>query len=288
MEASREAMGLSAVSRRGSKAKDGAEPEAARVTKADGAALLAHYERYFGEPSHLLIGEKESLGVKIQIHLFPPSDDRPFITAATTGMSALPLDEYPLCENCATHGGHKHRAELIMYLDPKWDFDDLICRYPLLMMTYIARIPHLQEKYFGPGLSFEFPSEMVPEGSLLTNGFATLPIFEAEEDDENLEKFNKFKTVKLSGKKTCDLYWFIPITTAECYVKRTEGSGPLIDLLAENDYFWLDIDRKCFVEPENRHQRRAREKAQRARAKRNPHTSVYELTCEVCGHGSGG
>jgi hypothetical protein len=282
-------MGLSAASRRGSGAQGSAKSEAAHVTKADETALLAHYERCFGEPSNLLIGEKESWGVHIEIHLFPPNDDRPFITAATIGMSALPLDEYPLCENCATaHGSHKHRAELIMYFDPNWDFDDLICRYPLLMMTYVARTPHLQEKYFGSGLSFAFPSEMVPEGSLLTNGFVTLPFLEAQEDDENLEKFDKFKSVKLSGKKTCDLYWLIPITTAECYVKRTQGSGPLVDLLAENEYFCLDIDRECFVEPENRHQRRARERAQRTRAKRRPHTSVYELTCEVCGHGADG
>ena len=99
----------------GKKNKNTAQLEAARVPEAQGAALLAHYRRYFGEPSHIVIGERISTGVKIQIYLFPPTEGRPFITAATVGMSALPLQTYPICEECAAkkhEHEHEHRLEL--------------------------------------------------------------------------------------------------------------------------------------------------------------------------------
>jgi hypothetical protein len=232
-----------------------------------------------------MIGEKVSLRVKIDIYLFPPTEERPYITAATVGMSALPLGGYPICEECAAASKkvHEHRSELLIYLDPNWDFGDLICRYPLLMMTYLARQPHLRDKDFGSGLSYEFPHEMVPEGSLLTNGYIMRPALEVLEGD-----FESFATVSLPDGPPCDLYWMIPITTAECYVKRTQGREALTELLLNNEYFCLDIDRQCYVEAENRHQRRAREKAQRTRAKQRPHTSLYEMTCEACGHSHDG
>ncbi len=67
-------------------------------------------------------------------------------------------------------------------------------------------------------------------------------------------------------------------------MKRTDGPGALNELLIENSYFTLDIDRRCFVSPENRAQRRAREKVQRLRAKRPLSKSVYDLECIACGH----
>jgi hypothetical protein len=56
-----------------------------------------------------------------------------------------------------------------------------------------------------------------------------------------------------------------------------------VELLLDNEYLVLDVDRQCFVEYENRAQRRARQKAQRNRAKRQPATPLANLTCECHG-----
>src|ERR1700684_1666061 len=81
----------------------GSATEVARVPQANAAALLAHYERYFGSPNPVFVHEKESLGVHIDTYFFASTDDRPFITAATVGMSALPLETSHVCDHCKDH-----------------------------------------------------------------------------------------------------------------------------------------------------------------------------------------
>lgn len=262
-----------------SELNDTASSEPVHVTEAHADALITHYERFFGPPSPMLIHERLSEGVHIDTYLFPPTENRPFITAATIGMSALPLGKEPLCEACRAKGiAPKHRAELLMYLNPDWDWEDVVGRYTMTMMAYVARYPHLEGHGFGFGITYEFPESIVPEGSLLTYGYVRKPVY------ENLDgEFEDFVNATLPDGELCHLYWLIPITRAECYIKRTQDPAALNEILTENEYFLFDVDRQCYVEHENRAQRRARAKAQRNRAKRRPRASVNNLTCMACG-----
>ena len=70
------------------------------------------------------------------------------------------------------------------------------------MMTYIAREPHLGEKGFGSGLTYELPLDIMPEGSLLTNCWIIKPALEVLDGD-----FDEFVSVKLPEGPPCDLYW---------------------------------------------------------------------------------
>lgn len=262
--------------------------EAAHVTESYANALEAHYERFFGIPSRIVLHEIRSLGVHVDTYIYPPTEDRPFTTAATVGMSALPLETSMVCEVCretleAIGSIPQRRSELLMYLDPNWDFDDPAGLYPILMMAYVARTPHVDGHSFGWAMTYEFPERIVPEGSLLTDGYVSKAIF--ENTDGDLEDFAR---LQMPDEEICNFFWLIPITRAECYVKRTQGPPALSEILFENDYFLFDLDRQCFVEHENRAQRRARAKAQRTRAKRRPLTSVNELRCMDCGHTSHG
>lgn len=265
------------------KGREDASPTVAHVTKDYTDAILAHYKTFFGEPSRIVIHEIKSIGVHIDTYIFPPNEDRPFTTAATIGMGARPLETSEICANCkaaldASDTVPERRSELLMYLDPNWDFDDPAGLYPLLMLTYVARSPHIDRHAFGWAMSYQFPEQIVPEGSLLTNGYVMKPVY--ENFDGDIDDFARFR---LPDGEICNLYWLVPITTAECYIKRTQGPRALTEILVDNDYFLFDLDRQCFVEYENRAQRRARAKAQRIRAKRRPHTSVYELKCVDCG-----
>jgi hypothetical protein len=258
--------------------------EVAYVPRANAEALLAHYERFFGPVSPVLVHEEKSAEIHLDTYFYAPTSDRPFITAATIGMSALPIETSHICEGCKNHGPFpKNRHEILMYLDPNWDFDDLVSRYSLLMMNYVAREPHVGDRSFGWGLSYQFPEELVPEGSLLENGFVMRPLFELFWSTDP-EEIDDFMNVQLpEAEEVCQLNWLVPITRAECYIKRTEGPASLHEFLMDNDYFVFDVDRQCFVEYENRAQRRAREKAQRNRAKRHPVLPLSKLTCEHCG-----
>jgi hypothetical protein len=265
-------------------AEDPETPQATHISEAYVSAIEAHYDQFFGSRSEIMIHEIKSLGVHIDTYLYPPTEDRPFITAATVGMSALPLETSTICAGCrakleATGSVPLRRSELIMYLDANWDFDDPAGMYPVLMMVYAARAPHVDRHAFGYALTYELPERIVPEGSLLTDGYIMNPVFENIDGD-----MYDFARLEMPDGEICNFFWFVPITRAECYVKRTDGPGALNDILIDNDYFLFDLDRQCYVEYENRHQRRARAKAQRTRAKRRPLTSVSELKCMGCGH----
>lgn len=244
------------------------------------AALSEHYERYFGTSLEMIYHEIKSEKIHLDVYIYPPTPDRPFITAATVGMSALPLRQ-PDSDESDEHDEadeHKHdkadRAELIMYLDPNWDFGLNYGYVPLLVLKFIAKYPHVTNTTFGLGLSFSIPDDFVIEGSLLTDVYAESPLL------ENLEgEVSDFFHLDLPGASPCHIYWLVPITMAECYVKRTEGAKVIRELLVENDYFAMDIDRPCLVSEENRAQRRVRARAQRLRAKRLPSKSVYSLEC---------
>ena len=249
---------------------------AVHVTEDYENALVAHYSRFFGDPSRIIIHEIKSVGVHIDTYIFPPNEERPFTTAATVGMGARPLETTEICASCkaaldASGAVAERHSELIMYLDPNWDFDDPVGLYPILMMTFVARSPHVDRHSFGWGMSYQFPERVVPEGSLLTNGYVMKPVW--ENVDGELDDFAIFE---MPDGEVCNIYWLVPVTTAECYIKRTQGPKALGKILGEKDYFLFDVDRQCFVEYENRAQRRARAKAQRTRGKRRPLTSVYE------------
>lgn len=243
--------------------------------------LLEHYERNFGTQYHIMIHEKVSERVHLDTYIYAPTAERPFITAATVGMSALPvigLEEEKQADGDSHHDGDPHnpadRVELIMYLDQNWDFDSNIGLMPIVMQNFIARYPHVSHTDFWQSLSIEYPTDFVIEGSLLTDAYIATPVF--ENLGGNLEDFIH---VNFPDGTACHIYWHTPITMAECYLKRTEGAKELELLLIENDCCVLDIDRQCLVSKENRAQRRAREKAQRLRAKRRPSKSVYDLEC---------
>ena len=259
-------------------------PEAVHVSEAYADALAKHYEGFFGVPERIVFHEIRSLAVHVDTYIYPPTEDRPFTTAATIGMSTLPLKESCVCENCKAAGGApERRAELLMYLDPNWDYDEFLGRYPVLMLSYVARTPHVLGHDFGSGITYGFPEKIVPEGSLLTDGYVIAPVYENLDGDD----WEDFANIEMPDGEICNIYWLIPITRAECYVKRTQGPPALNEILFnQHDYFLLDIDRECYVAHENRAQRRARAKAQRNRAKRRPLTPVNELICMDCGRHS--
>lgn len=135
-------------------------------------ALVAHYERQFGE-THIVFWNPDPFPVSVGVYAFPASPTRPYITLATTGMSAAPLN------TAGADVGGWDRAELMMYLPPQWDFKAAHGGVPSSVLQLACRFPHLMGDWIGEGhtVAMEGSAPFFPE-SFLTALLLRAPIYE--------------------------------------------------------------------------------------------------------------
>ena len=111
-------------------------------------AISAHIEEHIGEIDqvwHELVSDL----VHIDVHQVPPSEERPFWTLVTSGMSDKPMTVPEGAEDFAY-------AELMICLPPEWpvsqeDFNDENNYWPIRLLKVLARLPHEYETWLGPG-----------------------------------------------------------------------------------------------------------------------------------------
>ncbi|TWT38354.1 DUF3239 domain-containing protein [Blastopirellula retiformator] len=121
-------------------------------------SVSEHIERHFGKVDnvyHELISE----GIHVDIHVINPTEEQPFYTLVTTGMSELPMTTPPGAEDLAY-------AELVLCLPADWklsqeDFEDESSYWPIRWMKILARFPHDYETFFT--LSHTIPGGNPPE-----------------------------------------------------------------------------------------------------------------------------
>lgn len=117
-------------------------------------AVTAHFERYFGDVASTY-HETISPRVHVDVHIIPPDADRMHWILFTTGMAEHPMHLPPEVER----GGTPRYAELMMKVEPTWDFSDFDGdpaaveeRYwPIRWMKMLARLPHEFESWLGDG-----------------------------------------------------------------------------------------------------------------------------------------
>lgn len=232
-------------------------------------ALLAHYDCLIGARRPVLTCIREK-GFHLDIHLFEPTAGRPYITLATVGMSFRSM-KVP----SAVGEEPRDRVELVMYLQPEWDFDSPVGAAPLEALSLTARYPWQHDTYFSPGDSIPPGDRLAVPGSLLTATFFGKP-----------PKNPAFQHLDFGdGDGTiCHFLWEIPITDAELYLKLNEGPEAFEQRLHEAGYRTLDVDRQCLASDESRGQRRAREKALRRRDKLPKKRTFKQVACELHDH----
>ena len=124
--------------------------------------LDEHYERFFGSAPTIVMHEMVSQIVHIDVNIFPPTAERPYMTLATSGMSALPMQ-------VPSDAGRYNRAELLLYLDHDWDFGSPIGQLPISILQKLARYPHLAKTWVSEGHTVEGSQRPLIPGSLLTD-----------------------------------------------------------------------------------------------------------------------
>jgi len=107
-----------------------------------------HIERCIG-PVAGVLHELVSDLVHIDVHQVPPTDDRPFWTLVTSGMSDRPMTVPEGAEDYAF-------AELVICLPSDWpmsqeSFEDEQNYWPIRLLKILARLPHEYDTWLGPG-----------------------------------------------------------------------------------------------------------------------------------------
>ena len=114
--------------------------------------IFSHIEKYLGYPD-LTVNSRETDVISVDIHVVYPTDERPYLTLVSTGMSAAPM-RGPDCGPLQFE-----RAELIMYYSPdafREFCEDCVAHWwPVRLLRDLATLPHRHDTYLGCGHSIE-------------------------------------------------------------------------------------------------------------------------------------
>ena len=115
-------------------------------------AIDRHIEKHLGEPAWVF-HEIVSTTIHVDIHVCPPTAERPFYTLVTSGMAERPMKAPPQASECEF-------AELCVCLPPDWPglaetklyvipgddsdhpWNDERHYWPVRMLKWLARFPH--------------------------------------------------------------------------------------------------------------------------------------------------
>lgn len=195
-------------------------------------ALEDHLQRHLGEAivNHPLL----SLGMHIDVFVFEPTPDRPYITAVTVGVSEFPMvvpDNEP----------ERRHQELMVYLPAGWPLDPnagSAAVWPFWLLRALGRFAHDESTYFAPGhtVALANPPEPFVPGVPFTTALLLDPPEPSSFDELTI------------GDTPCRFLWAIPLTTAEADYKLSNGGNALLEKLREADVRReIDPARACLI-----------------------------------------
>ena len=178
--------------------------------------LQAHLDRYLGSEGKIF-HEKVSETVHLDLSVHSPTEERPFFTVATMGVSDAGLN--------VPNGAEEYRhIELLCYLPLGWNVDFANTGeeswWPGRLLKQLGRFVHEYRTFFAPGHTIPNPGGPYTAGSVLETALLVPPFL----DDE------AFHVLEDSGKE-CRFLAVWPITSAECQLKLERGTGDLLDIL---------------------------------------------------------
>ena len=125
-------------------------------------AVHAHVESWVGEP--VILHEKVSETIHIDIYWVAPSDERPFHTLVTSGMAQKAMKVPKGAEACLY-------AELVMFLPSDWPMDRILedeaAFWPIRVMKQLARYPHDHNTWLWLGHTVQLGEDGLPFDSVL-------------------------------------------------------------------------------------------------------------------------
>lgn len=180
--------------------------------------LQQHLDTYLGSEGKIF-HEIVSETVHLDLSVHSPTEERPFFTIATMGVSDAGLN--------VPEGAEEFRhIELLCYLPVGWDVDFANVTdsdeswWPGRLLKQLGRFAHEYRTFFAPGHTIPSPIGPYTAGSVLETALLVPPFLDVEE-------FHQFE----ARGKSCRFLAVWPITAAECQLKLERGTGDLLDML---------------------------------------------------------
>jgi hypothetical protein len=179
--------------------------------------LEDHISRHLG-PVEMVFHELISDKVHIDVHWTKPNGANSSHVMVTTGMSDLPMNVVPGAER------YRH-AELAIHLPANWPltedaFQDERNYWPIRLLKFLARFPHLYNTWLGPGHTVPNGDPPAPLDNSV--GFVCALIIPP------LALPPGFHVCRLDEEKTVYFYSVIPVYLEEMDFKLEKGVDELV------------------------------------------------------------
>lgn len=185
-------------------------------------AIAEHIARYIGPPDNVFHEIVSDL-VHIDVHVVEPSDERPWYTLVTSGMSDRPMT---VPDPDDPEQKDLRYAEMLVCLPPDWPlaqeaFEDENNYWPIRWLKNLARLPHEYDTWLGWGHTVPNgdPAEPVAEGTKLCCMMVMHPVLAPEE----------FLTLEVSPEKKINFYAMFPLYREEVDLKLKKGAEALVE-----------------------------------------------------------
>ena len=194
--------------------------------------IVEHLKEQIGEPQKLALIEIVPArdDVSVAIRVIPPSDERPYVTLFTTGMSDMPM-------NTPEDAVEYRYAELVMYLPPDWPLDKAAFEeednyWPIEWLRILAYYPFENDTWLGPAQTVcnEDPPVPFSPGTAQSSMFLLV----APEVDA---------LVTRDGRRI-NFYQLTPLYEEERQLQENKGPEALVKLFEKHDIEgWIDMKR---------------------------------------------
>lgn len=200
------------------------------------AEIIRHMESHHGPVHENAFHEIVRGDSSISVHVIPPTDERPWMTLFTAGMSDKPMD--------VPEGYEPYRfAELMIHLPPDWpirDVQDPNHFWPIRMLKKIAYLPHHNDSWLGPPPTI-LSNDDPPEPFAPNTAFTCMVLFPQSGDAGRL---------RTEDEREIQFYWMLPIYTDERDLELEQGIAHLFDLFDEFEVpLVVDIHRASVAKP---------------------------------------
>jgi hypothetical protein len=182
-------------------------------------AITAHVEKFWG-PIESVFHEIVSDYVHVDVLFVSPTDDKPFRTFITSGMSDRPMKG----------AEQKFYGELVISLPADWPVDEASTKdernwWPIGQLKYLARFPHQYDTWldFGHTIPNGDPPEPFAENTAFCCSLICRPVLADEGCDE----------LVVAADKTIHFFSVIPIYRDEMEFALSHSSTELVHGLSE-------------------------------------------------------
>lgn len=184
-------------------------------------AIEAHISRHLGVPA-TVFHELVSTTVHIDVHVVQATQERPWTTLITSGMSDIPMTTPEEATDCRF-------AELMIRLPACWPlseeaFKDEKNYWPVRCLKILARFPHEYQTWLYHGHSV--PNGNPPEPFAPDTPFAGMILTIPWQENE------AFSTLRLPDGTPIRFWSLIPVHPSEMEFKLTYGCDALFEKLA--------------------------------------------------------